>query len=53
MALFTAGNRGKNRIMRLLDILFCVLCFFPSDSEREKITVSRVFWFAIVASQKM
>ncbi len=39
--------------LKLLDILFCVLCFFPSDSEREKITVNRIFWLAIVASQKM
>ena len=37
--------------MRLLDIVFCLLCFFPSDSEREKITVNRVYWLAIVASQ--
>lgn len=53
MALFTTGNRGKNRIMRLIDFVFCVLCFFPSDSEKEKIIVSRIFWPAIVASQKM
>ena len=39
--------------MRLIDFVFCVLCFFPSDSEREKIIVNRIFWLAIVASQKM
>jgi hypothetical protein len=37
--------------MRLLDIVFCLLCFFPSESEREKIIVNRIFWLAIVASQ--
>ena len=53
MALFTAGNKGKNRIMRLIDFVFCVLCFFPSDSEREKSDSRQNFWLAIVASQKM
>lgn len=39
--------------LKLLDCFFCLLCFFPSDSEREKVIVSRVFWLAIVASQKL
>ena len=37
--------------MRLIDFVFCVLCFFPSDSEREKSDITRVFWLATVASQ--
>lgn len=39
--------------MRFIDCVLCIVCFFPSDSEREKIIVNRVFWLAIVASQKM
>ena len=37
--------------MRLIDCIFCLLCFFPSDSVRDKSDVTRVFWLAIVASQ--
>ena len=55
MALCGGRNTGANSgpMIKLLDILFCVLCFFPSDIEREKSDITRVFWPAIVASQKM
>jgi hypothetical protein len=37
--------------MRFIDCVLCIVCFFPSGIEREKIAVNRVFWLATVASQ--
>ena len=38
--------------MRLLDFVFCVLCFY-STQENMPLNVARVFWLAQTIEQKM
>ena len=54
MALYNKRNTGANSkpMKKLLDILFCVLCFY-STQENMPLNVARVSWLAQTIEQKM